>query len=418
MSGNKKAESTPKPFKVHIDQSRLDHLQQKLSLTDFPGELEDAGNKCGPRLADIKRLTSYWKDSFDWRGQEEKMNKLPMFTIDIEVSDGFGVVNVHFVHQRAAVENAVPLLFVHGWPGNFLEVSKMLPSLKTGNEDGNPAFHVVAPSLVNFGFSSRVNKEKFGIEKHAEVYNKLMIALGYDQYVAQGGDWGSLILRGLGLNHSAHVKALHTNMAVANFPSPFKTPVRFVTSLAKHALSGFLPTYTPAESAMLARITDWKDGSGKGYFAQMSTKPQTIGYSLADSPVGLLAWIYEKLVLWTDEYPWTDDEILTWVSIYYFSTAGPDAASFLYYESQNEKVDFFAWVDIPIGLAYLPKEVCNLPLAWAQGLGRIVHVTEADKGGHFAAYERPDVIVGDLQAMMRKGGPAFGVVESMSGYAR
>jgi hypothetical protein len=211
-------------------------------------------------------------------------------------------------------------------------------------------------------------------------------------------------------------------MVLAGFPKPLNAPVRFVYSLARHALSSFLPTYTPAESEALARAIDWRFGSGRGYFTQMATKPQTIGYSLTDSPVGLLAWIYEKLISWTDGYPWTDDEILTWVSIYYFSVAGPSAASFIYFESQvkdrvKDSTDKLqSYVDLPIGLAYFPKEIANMPRTWAEGLGRIIHVSESSKGGHFAALERPDVIADDLKAMFGKGGKAFRVVEGMDGY--
>lgn len=211
-------------------------------------------------------------------------------------------------------------------------------------------------------------------------------------------------------------------MVLAGFPKPLYSPARFVYSLARHALSKVLPTYTQAESNALARAIDWSSGSGRAYFAQMATKPQTIGYSLTDSPVGLLAWIYEKLISWTDNYPWTDDEILTWVSIYYFSTAGPSAASFIYFESQasNREKDSTAqlqsYVDLPIGLAYFPKEIANMPRAWAEGMGRIIHVSESDKGGHFAALERPDVIANDLKTMFKKGGKAYAAVEGKTGY--
>jgi pimeloyl-ACP methyl ester carboxylesterase len=211
-------------------------------------------------------------------------------------------------------------------------------------------------------------------------------------------------------------------MVLAGFPKPLSSPLRFISALTKHALSSFLPTYTASESESLARAIDWSSGSGRGYFAQMATKPQTIGYSLADSPVGLLAWIYEKLIAWTDDYPWTDDEILTWVSIYYFSVAGPSAASFIYFESRasNEDTDNMeklqSYIDLPIGLAYFPKEIANMPRAWAEGMGKIVHVSESSKGGHFAALERPDVIADDLKEMFRKGGKVFGVVEGKNGY--
>ncbi|KAG4430221.1 hypothetical protein IFR05_014292 [Cadophora sp. M221] len=407
------------PFTIDIEESKLHRLRQKLDLTDFPPELDQAGSTYGAPLSDVTRLVKHWKHGFDWRTQEAKLNELPQFTTNITVN-GFGELNIHFVHQRSDVANAIPLLFIHGWPGSFIEVTNLLPLLR-GSQD-EPAFHVVAPSLPNFGFSSRVSKKGFGISQYAEACNKLMLALGYDQYVVQGGDWGSIILRALGHYHSDHARALHTNMVLAGFPKPLNAPFRFVYSLTKHALSGFLPTYTTSESESLARAIDWRFGSGRGYFAQMATKPQTIGYSLADSPVGLLAWIYEKLMAWTDDYPWTDDEILTWVSIYYFSTAGPSAASFIYFESQASNRDMDstdklqAYVDLPIGLAYFPKEIANMPRMWAEGLGKVIHVSESSKGGHFAALERPDVISDDLKTMFGKGGKAFGVVDGKSGY--
>lgn len=251
---------------------------------------------------------------------------------------------------------------------------------------------------------------------------KISQTTAYFALVVQGGDWGFLIQRALGHYHSDHARALHTNMALAGFPSPLYAPHRFISSLASYALSKVFPTYAAADSQSLARAIDWRFGSGRGYFAQMSTKPQTIGYSLADSPVGLLAWIYEKLIMWTDDYPWTDDEILTWVSIYYFSVAGPSAASFIYFESEasNRERDntgkLQSYVNLPIGLAYFPKEIANMPRTWAPGLGKVIHVSENSKGGHFAAVERPEVIADDLKEMFRKGGKAFGVVEGKDGY--
>lgn len=234
--------------------------------------------------------------------------------------------------------------------------------------------------------------------------------------VTQGGDWGFFITRAIAHLYPQHCKACHTNWVFANFPTFTTHPTLALTSLVRHALS----LYTPREAESLERFKTWWTGDGRGYLAEQSTKPQTIGYALNDSPVALLAWIYEKLHDWTDAYPWTDDEILTWISIYWFSTAGPAAASFIYYEVLHDSklsVQIIqGYIDTPLGLAYFPKEVGNAPRAWTGTLGPVVRISESDRGGHFAAWERPDVIADDLEKMFGREGGAFGVVEGRSGY--
>lgn len=211
-------------------------------------------------------------------------------------------------------------------------------------------------------------------------------------------------------------------MVLATIPSPVKAPISFVTALARYALSGILPTHSALELQLIERAKDWQKGSQRAYFAQMGTKPQTIGYSLADSPVGLLGWIYEKLLVWTDSYPWTDDEVLTWISIYYFSRAGPAAASYIYFEAESGSstkeayAKLSSYLNIPTGLAYFPKELASLPRNWAEASSKVVLVSQHDKGGHFAATEKPDAIVKDLKDMFGKGGKAFGVVKGKDGY--
>lgn len=234
--------------------------------------------------------------------------------------------------------------------------------------------------------------------------------------VTQGGDWGFFITRAIACLYPQNCKGCHTNWVFANFPAFAKHPTLALTSLVRHAMS----MYTTSEAESLERFKMWWTGDGRGYLAEQSTKPQTIGYALTDSPVALLAWIYEKLHDWTDSYPWTDDEILTWISIYWFSTAGPAAASFIYYEALHDTKMAVSmiqgYIDAPLGLAYFPKEVGNAPRAWTQTLGPVVHISESDRGGHFAAWERPDVIADDLNMMFGKDGGASGVVKGKSGY--
>ncbi|OBZ71438.1 putative epoxide hydrolase [Grifola frondosa] len=405
------SDATEQPFKLSIPDSELDLLRKKLDLARLPDELDEAGWEYGVPLADIRRLLARWKDGFDWRKAEAAINEFPQFTRNIEV-DGFGTLNIHYVHRKSTVENAVPLLFVHGWPGHFLEVRKMLPLLTTVSPD-HPSFHVVALSLPGYGFSEAPKKKGFAGGQYAEASNKLMLALGYKKYVVQGGDWGSLIARTLAAQYGGQsVKAWHTNL-------PSGRPPKF-TSHPRLFLSHLLSPYSAVERSGLARTLRFFS-KGNGYFQEQSTQPQTIGYSLADSPIGLLGWIYEKLVQWTDSYPWEDDEVLEWVSIYWFSRAGPAASVRIYFETtQGGKVSNgtdIGWSPIPCGLSFFPKELLSVPRTWARTLGNVVFESEHDRGGHFAAYEVPDELVGAVRKMFAKGGPAHGVVLGQSGYA-
>ncbi|KAM5341528.1 hypothetical protein ACJ41O_014559 [Fusarium nematophilum] len=387
-----------KPYTIHVPDHKLDRLHQKLVLADFPDANpgSNSWNK-GPPVDDIKRLVRAWQTSYDWRKVEAKLNEMPHFITRVEV-DGFGAFDVHFIHKRSSRPGAIPLLFLHGWPGSFIEVSKILDPLAQGASRG-PSFHVVAPSLIDFGFSS-ASKEGFQIEHHAEAYAKLMQKLGYHQYVIQAGDAGCLVARSISKMYGpSRCKAFHTNTPVPSEPTKETHP-------ELHARISTTPL-TEAEKNGLSRAADFSQ-EGSGYYKLQSTKPTTIGYSLRDSPVGLLAWIYEKLHDWSDDYPWTDEEILTWVSIYYFSTPGPEAASSVYYAMEHSQPPAFAaaagYVDVPLGIARFSNDLLVLPKLWNQTLGPVVFESEYEKGGHFAAWERPDAIVQDLRAMFGEDG--------------
>ncbi|KAL8671509.1 MAG: hypothetical protein Q9168_003978, partial [Polycauliona sp. 1 TL-2023] len=287
-------------FKIALPDSQLERLAQKLQTTNFPDELDEAGWGYGAPLADIKRLTKYWQEHYDWRKAEAAINKLPNYRTPIDI-DGFGTLNIHFIHQKSPVEGAIPLLFVHGWPGSFLEVTKILPLLTSST---TPSFHIIAPSLPNFGFSTAVTKRGFALPQYAETCHKLMLALGYPQYVTQGGDWGCMITRIMSLLYPSHVRAAHINMVRGHAPTFLSNPILYL----QHK---FTP-YNAREKTGKDRSNRFLE-EGSGYRVIQATKPQTLGYALSDSPVGLLAWIYDKLHDWTDDYPWTDDEILTWV---------------------------------------------------------------------------------------------------------
>ncbi|KAH9979829.1 alpha/beta-hydrolase [Russula compacta] len=396
-------------FQISVSDDALALLHRKLTDTRFPDELNDAGWDYGVPLSDVKRLVNKWKDGYDWRAHERELNKLPMFTRDIEV-EGFGVLNIHYVHQRSAVQGAIPLLFVHGWPGSFIEVTKILPLL-TATDSGHPSFHVVAPSLPGYAWSEGASNRGFRVRQYAELFNKLMVSLGYSEYVTQGGDWGHWLTRVLAaLYGPQHVKASHTNFPRAAPVSSWRSPIKYIKYL--------LTPYTPRERNDLALHSTFQT-QGKGYHLMQSTRPQTLGYNLADSPVGMLAWIYEKLVQWSDFYPWTDEEVLTWVSIYWFSRAGPAASVRIYYEVKGsaDLQESRLWrATVPVGISFFPKEISQSPRAFLRAESNVVFESEHSAGGHFAAYERPEALVDDLRRMFGKGGPAAGVVPEHDGF--
>ncbi|KAI0065050.1 alpha/beta-hydrolase [Artomyces pyxidatus] len=398
---------TEKPFKIAVPDCQIALLKRKLEDSRFPDELDEARWEYGAPLADIQRLASRWCNGYDWRVHEATLNGLPMFTQDIDVQD-FGTLNIHYVHQKSAVDNAIPLLFVHGWPGSFLEVRKILPLL-TESSSKHPSFHVVAPSLPGFGFSEGVQKKGFHGKNYAELLNKLMLSLGYTEYVTQGGDWGHLLTRIAAAHYyPEHVKASHTNL-------PLGTPPTFLPSPRQYLVNLFTP-YTAADRTGLAR-TQLTMSQGMGYMAVQSTRPQTLGYALADSPVALLAWIYEKLVSWTDAYQWEDDEVLTWLSIYWFSRAGPAASVRIYFELQRAGEIFNnPRTSVPTGVSLFPKELLISPRSWVRASYNVVFEAEHDSGGHFAAYEKPEALVDDLRAMFGRKGPAWAVVTGRNGY--
>lgn len=401
----------PEPFQISVPQEKVDSLKKKLLLAEFPDELEASEWDLGVPLAEMKRLTKAW-EAWDWRQAEHRLNKIPQYHTGIKVN-GFEELDIHFVWQKSGVKNAIPLLFVHGWPGSFIEVQHILPLLAQG---GGPAFHIVAPSLPNYGFSEGVKKRGFGIAQYAESCHKLMLKLGYNEYVTQGGDWGFFITRAIGYFYPKHCKASHINMVRGYQPTFMKHPIL--------ALQHAITPYSAKVREGLKR-SSWFAKEGRGYFTEQSTKPQTLAYALNDSPVALLAWIYEKLHDWTDSYPWTDDEVFTWISIYQFSRAGPGAAHRVYYEVEHtepgpktitgDQIGRYI-SNVKLGIALNPKELVVQPKTWARTLGDVVFESENDSGGHFYASEKPHLLARDLKTMFGKGGGAYGVVKGKNGY--
>jgi pimeloyl-ACP methyl ester carboxylesterase len=405
------AESKPQSYTIHVPDEQISRLKQKLALTDFPTEVTGAEPWArGPPLADIRRLVEKWGTSYDWRKAEAELNKIPQYTTKIVIDD-FGTYDVHFVHSPSQVKNAIPLLFAHGWPGSFYEGLKILPLLNAGGKDF-PAFHVVIPSLIDFGFSEAAGKAGFNCDQHAETCHKLMLQLGYDQYVAQGGDLGYPVVRLMAKFYPEHCKAHHVNMAAPKKPTKETFPELAVKVEAT-------PLEDWEKQALAGSAHFFEEGTG--YSKIHGTKPQTIGCLVTDSPMGLLTWIYEKLRDWSDHttYTWDDEEVLTWISIYYFSRPGPAATQRIYYEESHKKPSAFErvapWIDVPLGVS-LFKDLAVYPMLWHETMGPLMFRKRHNEGGHFAAHEQPEMLVGDLREMFGKGGGAYGVVKGKDGY--
>ncbi|KAI2470448.1 alpha/beta-hydrolase [Annulohypoxylon bovei var. microspora] len=395
------SDSIIEPYRIAVPDETIDKLKKKLELATFPQETSFSNDwKYGAPLDDVKRLAGAWMESYDWRRAEAQLNeKLPQFTTRIGVEGHEDDLKIHFVHKKSEKPGAIPLLFCHGWPGSFIEVSKILPLLTSSTEDDEPTFHVVAPSLPNFGFSQRTSKPGFGIPQHAEACHKLMQRLGYTRYATQGGDWGFMVTRAMGKRYPAHVVGSHLNLVIARPPSLLSSPLL--------CLQYALGWYSPDEKAGFQR-SKWFRAEGQGYNLIQGSKPHTPGFALADSPVGLLAWIYEKLREWTDAYGWTDEEVLTWIGVYAFSEPGADASVRLYYEMTHDPgsmASLLAWNGkVPLGLSYFPKDVIVLPSSWGKTLGPVVYEKRHEAGGHFASTEKPEELVDDMKKMFAKKG--------------
>ena len=325
----------------------------------------------------MAQTLSFWKKKYNWREEEAKINELPQYKTSIDV-DGFGVLDVHFVHAKSSKENAIPLLFIHGWPGSFYEVSKILPKLL------DAGFDVVAPSLPGYGFSSYTDKPGFKLEQHAETLHKLMQKLGYEKYVVQGGDWGHFIARNMAILYPQHIQAIHLNALFVDIPPGPEAHKD--------------KNYSEYEKHMLARLEHYMTNES-AYVMVQGTKPLNLGFALHDSPVGMLAWMTDKLKVWTDSYPWTHTELITWTLLHYFN--GPTTAINMYHENSVMELKSTGlparnYVEVPSGVSAFPQEITMAPRCWAETKLNIVFWAEHDKGGHFAAWERPEEMVEDI----------------------
>jgi pimeloyl-ACP methyl ester carboxylesterase len=383
-----------KPFQINVDDEVLVDLKARLARTRLPDQIEDTGWEYGVDLAYMQELLAYWRDDFNWREQERELNELDQFTTQI---DG---LEIHFIHLRSRHENATPLVLVHGWPGSAYEFRRIVPMLTEPEKHGGrpeDAFHVVCPSLPGFGFSEKPHQRGWNSQRMAELIAKLMARLGYGRYGAQGGDWGSGIVRWLAANDGGHCMGSHSNFPPSGRPAD--DPMRDVT---------------PEEIARFDRRQQ-ELADQKAYGAIQGTRPLTLGYGLNDSPAGLAAWTIDKFWAWSDHgddlnNSFTKDELLTNVMIYWVTESMPSAMR-IYYESQHnlprpESMTPFerGGTPAPMGFALFPKEINVPPRAWVErSVGeQMVHWTEMPRGGHFAALETPELLVNDVREFFRK----------------
>jgi pimeloyl-ACP methyl ester carboxylesterase len=369
------------PFRIDVSDDLLDDLQRRLASTRWPeGEVVDDWSQ-GTPLAYIQDVCGYWADGYDWRERESALNRFDQFTTEIDGLD------VHFIHARSPHENALPLIITHGWPGSVVEFHKVIEPLVDPTAHGGDAadaFHVVAPSLPGFGFSAKPTGTGWGVQTIAGAFAQLMARLGYSRYVAQGGDWGSAVTSWLGADDPDHCAAIHVTLAMGARPKVEGEP-------------------TPEEQRAIEGASYYREWDS-GYSKQQATRPQTVGYGLVDSPAAQAAWILEKFWAWMDcdghpENVVTRDELLDNIMLYWINGNGASSAR-IYWESFGKGGR--PTIGIPAGFAVYPKEIVPPVRSWVEdSYTDIRHWAEFEKGGHFAAFEVPDVFVDDLRTCFR-----------------
>jgi pimeloyl-ACP methyl ester carboxylesterase len=375
-------------FTIKVPDTVLADLKRRLDNARWPDELENVGWEYGSSLEYMKSLADYWRNGYEWRRQEATLNDLPQYRVAM---DGFGL---HFVHVRSKHPKSLPIIITHGWPGSFVEMVKLIPLLtdpETHGGSSEDAFDVVVPSLPGYGFSDRPTERGMNPSKIAVLWAKLMAELGYERFAAQGGDWGSTISTALGLNHAERIIGIHLNYIAGRF------------------LFGGTLNQTPDDETgkiYLEELRAWADREG-GYSHEQSTKPQTLGYALNDSPIGLAAWIIEKFRAWSDcggelEHIFTKDELLTNVMIYWI-TQTPTSSSRLYYETREQPLQLSLTnrVRPPVAMAVFPKEIPIPPRALAECGFNIQRWSFMPKGGHFAAMEQSGLLAQDIREFFR-----------------
>ena len=379
-------EVTPAP--INVADADLQDLKRRLSQTRWPDRETVDDWSQGIPLEYVRELCAYWEDRYDWRRCEAALNRLEPARITVDGGQPDDPLGIHFLHVRSPRPDAFPLVLTHGWPGSVVEFLKVVGPLSDPDShggDGADAFHVVCPSLPGYGWSEKPSRHGWNVDRIGRAWAQLMAALGYERYGAQGGDWGSMVTTAVGLQDPEHCAGIHLNMAIAP-PGPED-----------------LAELTPVEQSALDGMGHY-DRWDSGYSKQQSTRPQTLGYGLVDSPAGQAAWIVEKFWAWTDsdghpENVLGRDELLDNVMMYWLPGTGASSAR-LYWESFA--VGSLPQVDVPTGITVFPREIFRVSRRWAEKRFKdLRHFSEPEKGGHFAAFEQPERFVQEVRASFR-----------------
>jgi pimeloyl-ACP methyl ester carboxylesterase len=376
--------TTIERFQIAVDDSVLADLHGRLERTRLPDQIPGTDWEYGMPIDYLRQLIDYWRDGYDWRSQEARLNEFEHFHTSIDEQ------SIHFIHARSAHADALPLLITHGWPGSVVEFLDVLPRLTDPEAFGGraeDAFHVIAPSLPGYGFSEPPRSPGWDEKRIAHAFVELMSRLGYPRYGAQGGDWGAQVTSRIGTLDQEHCVGIHLNMALGS-------PVTDGSPL------------TEGEQMDLAAMKQFVSEES-GYANEQGTKPQTLGVALNDSPAGQLAWIVEKFRAWSDcdghpENCFTRDQLITNVMLYWVTQTSASSAR-LYWESRHAEAATrkLAFVPVPTGVARYPKEILRWPRSWIENQYNVVHWAEMDRGGHFPAMEQPELFAQDLRSFFQ-----------------
>ena len=371
-----------KRFSIAIEAPVLDDLQRRLTATRWAEQETVADWSQGVPADWLRAMVEYWAHDYDWRTREAALNRFPQY---VAIIDG---LPIHFIHRRSPHRHAKPLLITHGWPGSICEFHKVIEPLAEPDRHGgsaDDAFHIVCPSLPGFGFSGKPTMPGWNVERIARAWSALMRRLGYSRYLAQGGDWGAAVTQSIGWQDPGHCAGIHVTLAMSTRPLRSDSP----SAEEERARAG------------LRYYREWD----AGYSKQQSTRPQTIGYTLTDSPVAQAAWILEKFWCWTDSdgdplHVLSRDELLDNVMIYWVTGTAASSAR-LYWESFNRVA--MQPITIPTGVAVYPREIVPPVRRWMEAgdFPNIRYWSEMPKGGHFAAFEQPGLYVEDIRAWAR-----------------
>jgi len=361
------------PLVLDVPEVQISNLRQRLTDARWPAEIAGAGWDYGTDQSFLRSVVDHWVNRYDWRAVEAEVNAIGSFVT------GAAGQRVHFLHARSADHEAIPLVITHGWPGSIVEVLDALPMLRQ-------RFHVVLISMPGYGFSGPTSERGIDVARVAAAVADVMAQLGYERYIAQGGDWGALVTRHLGEHHTPNVAAIHSNML---FAPPDQTDAELLASISESELA--------AMASSAERIKE-----GTAYMELQSTRPHSLGFGLNDSPLGLAGWILEKFHAWCDireGMPISTDRLIDNLMFYWLTGTATSAAR-LYCESKRAGTGVLSeWtgrVDVPTGYAVYPYELMQTPRAWAAARYNLVHYAIQDRGGHFAAFEQPAAFAADL----------------------